>query len=169
MRILLSAIMQDCGKFGYILDELPMQTIEDIQFKQYVIDNNEYVPPEIAEIMKEGKRWYTLRFKGELEKLLNAELYEALGKFLQYLEYALKVKPDLIHAINDYEFLEIIKDAANLNNEGLVKTKTEYAEIIQQIEESRQKQAQQEQAMTQSQIGMNVARANKDEAQSYAI
>ncbi len=163
------SIMQDCGKFGYILDELPMQTIEDIQFKQYVIDNNEYVPPEIAEIMKEGKRWYTLRFKGELEKLLNAELYEALGKFLQYLEYALKVKPDLIHAINDYEFLEIIKDAANLNNEGLVKTKTEYAEIIQQIEESRQKQAQQEQAMTQSQIGMNVARANKDEAQSYAI
>nr|DAN07828.1 MAG TPA: head to tail connecting protein [Caudoviricetes sp.] len=163
------SIIQDCGKFGYILDKLPEQTIEDIQFKQYVIDNNEYVPTEIAEIMNEGKRWYVLRFKGELEKLLNVELYEALGKFLQYLDYALKVKPDLINAINDYEFLDLLKNAANLNNEGLVKTKNQYNTIIQQIEESRQAQAQQEQAMAQSQIGMNVARANKDEAQSYAV
>lgn len=163
------SIMQDCGKFGYILEDLPENTIEDIQFKQYVYDNNEFVPPEIVEVMKEGKRWYKLRFKGELEKLLNTELYEALGRFFQYLEAVLKVKPDLIYAINDYEFLELIKNASNLNNEGLVKTKNQYAELIEQIEQSRTNQAQQEQALAQSQMAMNMARANKDEAQSNVI
>lgn len=163
------SIMQDCGKFGYILEDLPENTIEDIQFKQYVYDNNEFVPPEIAEVMKEGKRWYKLRFKGELEKLLNTELYEALGRFFQYLEAVLNVKPDLIYAINDYEFLELIKNASNLNNEGLVKTKNQYAELIEQIEQSRTNQAQQEQALAQSQMAMNMARANKDEAQSNVI
>lgn len=163
------SIMQDCEKFGYILEDLPENTIEEVQFKQYVYENNEFIPQEIAEAMKENKRWYKLRFKGELEKLLNAELYEALGRFLQYLQIVLQVKPDLIYAINDYEFLELIKNVSNLNNEGLVKTKNQYAEMIEQIEQSRQSQSQQEQALAQSQMAMNMARANKDEAQSYAI
>lgn len=163
------SIMQDCEKFGYILEDLPENTIEEVRFKQYVYENNEFIPQEIAEAMKEGKRWYKLRFKGELEKLLNAELYEALGRFLQYLQAVLNIKPDLIYAINDYEFLELIKNASNLNNEGLVKTKNQYAELIEQIEQSRENQSQQEQALAQSQMAMNMARANRDEAQSNVI
>ncbi len=162
------SIIQDCGLYGEILEDLPEKTEEDIEYKKYIQDTGNYIPKEIARAMKEGKMWYKLKFNGELEKLCNTELYEAIGRFLQYLQVALKIKPALIEAINDYEFLEMLKNASSLVNEKLVKSKYQYKEIIKKIEEAQVKQTQQIELLNSSEIAKNVASAGKDEAMTNA-
>lgn len=158
------SIIQDCKMFGEILEDLPEETAEQVAYKQQVQDSGDYVPEVIAKAMKDGKIWYKLKFNGELERLCNSELYEAIGRFLQYLQAVLQIKPTLIEAINDYEFLELLKNASNLVNEKLIKSKYKYKEVIKQIEEAQAQQAQQMQMLQGSQIAKNVASAGKDEA-----
>lgn len=158
------SIIQDCGLYGQILEDLPEDTPEEIKYKQQVQQSGDFVPEEIAEAMKNGKIWYKLKFNGELEKLCNAELYEAIGRFLQYLQIALQIKPSLIEAINDYDLLTLLKSASNLVNEGIVKSKYKYNEIIKQIEEAQVEQAKQMQMLQGSQVAKNLASAGKDEA-----
>ena len=158
------SIIQDCGLYGQILEDLPEETPEQIKYKQQVQQSGDFIPEEIAEAMKNGKIWYKLKFNGELEKLCNAELYEAIGRFLQYLQVALQIKPSLIEAINDYDLLDLLKTASSLVNEKLIKSKYQYREIIKQLEEAQMQQAQQMQMLQNSQIAKNVASAGKDEA-----
>ena len=70
----------------------------------------------------------------------------------------------MIEAINDYEFLELLKNASNLVNEKLIKSKYKYKEVIKQIEEAQAQQAQQMQMLQGSQVAKNFASAGKDEA-----
>lgn len=162
------SIIEECKLFGEILDDLPEETEEEIEYKKRVIQEGNYIPDEIARAMKDGKIWYSLKFNGELEKLCNAEIYEAIGRFLQYLQAVLQLKPTLIEAINDYEFLDLLKRASNLVNENLVKSKYAYAEIIKKIEEAQAQQAQQAQMLQNSQMAKNIASAGKDFAQGEA-
>lgn len=162
------SIMEECKLFGEILDDLPEETEEQIEYKNRVMQEGNYVPDEIAKAMKDGKIWYSLKFNGELEKLCNSEIYEAIGRFLQYLQAVLQLKPTLIEAINDYEFLDLLKRASNLVNENLVKSKYAYKEIIEKIEEAQAQQAQQAQMLQNSQMAKNIASAGKDFAQGEA-
>ena len=156
------SIIQDCGLYGNILEDLPEETPEQIEYKKRVIETGNFIPQEIAQAMKDGKIWYKLKFNGELEKLCNAELYEAIGRFLQYLQAILQIKPTLIEAINDYEFLNLLKEASNLVNEKLIKSKYQYTQIIKQIEEAQAQQVQQMQMLQGSEIAKNVASAEAD-------
>ena len=160
------SIIADCGLYGYDLETLPENTQEQIFFKKQVIENNETIPAVVLEAMRNNKRWYKIKYNGELEKLANAEIYEAIGRFFQYLVSVLQIKPELQAAINDYEFLDLIKNVSNLNNSNLIKTKTEYLAILAQMQEA-QAQAQQQQAMAmQGAMMKDMASANKDEAQA---
>lgn len=163
------SIIQDCGLYGEILEDLPEETEEQIRYKQHVQETGNFIPEEIAKAMKDNKIWYKLKFNGELEKLCNAELYEAIGRFLQYLQVALQIKPTLIEAINDYDLLDLLKGASNLTNEKLIKSKYQYKEVIKQIEQAQAQQAQQMQALQGSQVAKNIASAEKDEAMTNAI
>ena len=71
--------------------------------------------------------------------------------------------------INAYEFLELLKSVSNLVNDNLVKTKTEYEQIIAAMEKAQAKQAQMQQALLQSQTGKNIAAMGKDEASANVI
>ena len=122
----------------------------------------------IEEAMKDNKLWYKIKFNGELEKLCNAEIYDAIGKFLQYLEAILKIKPELVHAINDYEFLDLIKSVSNLVNDKLIKSKYQYEEILQAIEEAQQQQAEQQAMLQQVQMAKDGATAQKQSADALA-
>ena len=157
-------IIQDCGLYGYKLSELPESTPEEIMFKKKVIEDDDYIPEVIENAMKDNKIWYTLKFNGELEKLCNAEIYEAIGRFLQYLNALLAIKPDLVNAINDYEFLDLLKSVSNLVNDKLIKSKYQYNEIIKKIEELKQKQIEQQNQLQQGQYLKDTANASKDMA-----
>lgn len=158
------SIIQDCGLYGEVLEDLPEETEEQIAYKKHIEETGDFIPEDIAKAMKDGKIWYKIEFNGELERLCNAELYEAIGRFLQYLQFALQIKPELIEAIEDYDLLDLLKRASNLVNEKLVKTKYKYKEIIKQIEEVKAQQAQQMQMLQGSQVAKNFASAGKDEA-----
>ena len=118
--------------------------------------------------MKDNKPWYNLKFNGELEKLCNAEVYEAIGRFLQYLNAIIQIKPELIQAINAYEFLDLLKSVSNLVNDNLIKNKYEYEELIQKMQEEAQAQAEQQAMLQQSEAMKNMASAGKDGSIAHA-
>lgn len=166
------SIIQDCGLFGKTLDEinaLPEDTEEQIKYKQQLIAEEDYIPEVIAEAMKDNKLWYKLKFHGELEKLLNSELYEATGRFLQNVQFILQICPELVHAINAYEFLDFLKSISNLVNDKLIKSKYEYEELLQKMEEEAQAQQEQQAIANQAQVYKNMASAGKDAAQAQNL
>lgn len=158
------SVILDCGLFGKTLDELPETTPEEIAYKEQVKQQGDYIPDVVADAMKDNKIWYKLKFNGELEKLCNAEVYDSIGRFLQYLQAVLQIKPELIHAINAYEFLELLKSVSNLVNDNLVKNKYEYEELLTKMQEEAQAQAEQQAMLQQSQAMKNLASAGKDGA-----
>lgn len=163
------SIIEDCGLFGYILEDLPEDTEDEIRFKEQVKTEGNYIPGPIAKAMKDGKIWYKIKFNGELEKLCNAELYEAIGRFLQYLATALQLKPTLIEAINDYDLLNMLKNASNLTNETLIKSEYAYKQILKQIQQIQAQQTQQAQMLQGSEFAKNMASAQKDGVTANAI
>lgn len=161
-------IIQDCGLYGYKLSELPETTEEEIAFKKKVIDDGEVIPEVVEQAMKDNKIWYKLKFNGELERLSNAEIYEAIGRFLQYLQALLQMKPDLVFAINDYEFLDLLKSVSNLVNDKLIKSKYQYDEVIKQLEDMKKQQLEQQTMLQQAQYLKDSATASKDMATAQA-
>ena len=133
-----------------------------------MIKEGDFIPELITDAIKDNKMWYKLKFNGELEKLCNAEVYEAIGRFLQYLNAVLQIKPELVHAINAYEFLELLKSVSNLVNDNLIKNKYDYEELLKAMEEEQKAQAEQQALLQQSQVAKNMASAGKDGAQIYA-
>lgn len=165
------SIIADCGLFGKTFDEvqeLPEDTEEQIAYKQKIIKEGDFIPEIITDAIKDNKMWYKLKFNGELEKLCNAEVYEAIGRFLQYLNAVLQIKPELVHAINAYEFLELLKSVSNLVNDNLIKNKYDYEELLKAMEEEQKAQAEQQALLQQSQVAKNMASAGKDGAEIYA-
>ncbi len=156
------SIIQDCGLFGEILEDLPKQTEAQLAYKQQVIDDGDVIPEVIAKAMKDNKIWYTIEFNGELEKLCNAEIYEAIGRFLQYLNAIIQINPDIAYAINAYEFLELLKSVSNLVNDKLIKTKYEYDTLLEKMEEVKAQQAQQAQMAQQAAMVKDMATAQKE-------
>ena len=159
------SIIEDCGLFGKTIDDvnsLPEETEEQILYKHKLLKEGDFIPEIISEAMKDNKIWFKLKFNGELEKLCNSEVYEALGRFLQYLSAVLQIKPELVHAINAYEFLDLLKSVSNLVNDNLIKNKYEYEELLTKMEEEAQVQAQQQAMLQQSQAFKNYASAEND-------
>lgn len=161
------SVITDCGLFGKTYSEvqnLPEDTEEQSAYKQKLIKEGDFIPQIIEEAMKDNKIWYKLKFNGELEKLCNAEVYEAIGRFLQYLNAVLQIQPEIVHAINVYEFLELLKSVSNLVNDNLIKNKYDYEEVLKAIAEENTKRQEEQNKLIQSQYAKNLASAGKDGA-----
>lgn len=159
------SIILECGLFGRTYSDvmaMPETTEEEFVLKQKILKEGDFIPQIVEEAMKDNKIWYNLKFNGELEKLCNAEVYEAIGRFLQYLNAIIQIKPELIQAINAYEFLDLLKSVSNLVNDNLIKNKYEYEELIQKMQEEAQAQAEQQAMLQQSEVMKNYASAGKD-------
>ena len=165
------AIIKEAGLYGQSLEDmqLSIQTPEDAIAFELALKENNFIPEAVAAAMKNNKRWYKLKFNGELEKLCNAELYESIGRFLQYFASLLQMKPEIIHTINEYEFLELLKKVSNLVNDNLVKTKTEYNAILAALEEARAQQEQMQNAINAANVTKQYASAEKDTAMAGSM
>lgn len=158
------SIIQECELFGYDIDSMPEMTEEDVIKKQQAIEDGNIIPDAVLNAMKNGRRWYKIKYNGEIEKLDNAELYESIGRFLQYLASALQIKPELQHAINDYEFVELVKNVSNLSNSNIIKSKREYKAILEQIQQAQAQVQAQQMMLQQGAMLKDMAGAQKDEA-----
>lgn len=158
------SIIQNSGLYGMALNEMPLMTQEDALKQQEAIQNGDIIPDVVLKAMKNNKRWYKIKFNGELEKLCNSELYEAIGRFLQYFASILQIKPEVASAINEYEFLDFLKNVSNLINNNLVKSKTEYQQIVKAMQEAQAQQAQMQQMQLQGAMAKDMAVADKDSA-----
>ena len=158
------SIIQNSGLYGIALNEMPLMTQEDAIKQQEAIQNGDIIPDVVLKAMKNNKRWYKIKFNGELEKLCNSELYEAIGRFLQYFASILQIKPEVASAINEYEFLDFLKNVSNLINNNLVKSKTEYQQIVKAMQEAQAQQAQMQQLQLQGAMAKDMAVADKDSA-----
>ena len=158
------SIIQNSGLYGMALNEMPLMTQEDALRQQEAIQNGDIIPDVVLKAMKNNKRWYKIKFNGELEKLCNSELYEAIGRFLQYFASILQIKPEVASAINEYEFLDFLKNVSNLINNNLVKSKTEYQQIVKAMQEAQAQQAQMQQMQLQGAMAKDMAVADKDSA-----
>ena len=166
------SIINECGLFGKTyeeIQELPEETEEQLAYKQRLIKEGDFIPQIVEEAMKDNKIWYKLKFNGELEKLCNAEVYEAIGRFLQYLNALLQIDPKLINALNTYDLLELLKSVSNLVNDNLVKNKYDYDDIIKKLEEAQQQQAEQQAMLQQSEVAKNMATAEKGSTEARNI
>ena len=165
------AIIKEAGLYGQSLEDmqLSIQTPEDAIAFELALKENNFIPEAVAAAMKNNKRWYKLKFNGELEKLCNAELYESIGRFLQYFASLLQMKPEIIYTINEYEFLELLKKVSNLVNDNLVKTKTEYNVILAALEEARAQQEQMQNAIDAANVTKQYASAEKDTAMAGSM
>ena len=85
---------------------------------------------------------------------------------MQYLQAVLQIKPELVNAINDYDFLNLIQEVSNLANNKLIKSKTQYTETIQAIQEQQMQQTQMQQQMQQAQLMNQYANADKQSAEA---
>ena len=165
------AIIKEAGLYGQSLEDmqLSIQTPEDAIAFELALKENNFIPEAVAAAMKNNKRWYKLKFNGELEKLCNAELYESIGRFLQYFASLLQMKPEIIYTINEYEFLELLKKVSNLVNDNLVKTKTEYNAILAALQEARAQQEQMQNAIDAANVTKQYASAEKDTAMAGSM
>lgn len=163
------SIIQECGLFGEILDDLPLMTPEDIAYLDKVMKEGNYIPDVVAKAMKDNKIWYKLKFNGELEKIANAEIYEAVGRFLQYMNAVLQIKPELAIAINAYEFLDFLKGISNLVNDKLIKPKTEYENLLKTMEEAQAKNQEIQSQINEAQYAKTMSETAKNGAMANAI
>jgi mannose-6-phosphate isomerase class I len=89
---------------------------------------------------------------------------------LQYLNAVLQIKPELVYALNDYEFLDLLKSVSNLVNDKLIKTKTEYDDIIKKLEQAQAEQQEMQAQLAKAQYlnAMGSADKNANEAKQIA-
>lgn len=158
------SIMQDCNIFGYSLEDLKAD--ETLENRDSLIENEEFIPDEIYQAMKDNKQWYKIAYHGELERLSNNELYEALSRFMQFLQFAISIDKNILGAIDTYEFLSFCQTISNLTNQKFLKTKQEYQEMLEQIQQFQQQQLQEQQKLNDAKALSDVSNANKNNAQA---
>lgn len=156
------SIIQGCGLFGYIKEDLPETTEEEILIKQRIEEEGKIIPDAVAKAMKDGKRWYKLKLNGELEKLANAETYENLGKFLQIIQLIFALSPDTVNALKPYELLILTKEICNLTNEDITLNPYQFKDAMAKIQAQREEEQKIQMLLAQSGIAKNAASAQKD-------
>lgn len=157
-------ILQSVGAYGIDVMEEPEKALLFMQNGK----GHRIIPEVIAQAMKEGKRWYKIKFNNELEKLANSETYNSLGQFLMLLQSISAIKPEILHAIKPYKLLELCKKITNLSNQNLIVSEKEFKEILEMIaqQEMQKLQVQNQQinaqtAKTMAQAGKEIANAEK--------
>lgn len=116
------------------------------------------IPPEVLEVMKSGKPWFTLKFNNELEKLTRTEAVQNLLQILNSIAGIASMYPEIIQAVDWYKLLKDINDNLDANNKILI-TAEDFKRKIEQA-------AKMKQAEMQIMAGQAAAGIQKDSAQA---
>jgi hypothetical protein len=127
------------------------------------------IPPEVIEVMKSGKPWYTVRWNNELERMVRTEEIEALMQMLQAITAIAGLYPMIVEAVNWYDLLKDLNDALDCNNKILVKA-SEFKQIVAKVatENRAMMTVQAQQGVAQARQSNSQANKNNAEAQLNA-
>lgn len=147
---------------GYRQEELADTPIEK------TVSEAQIIPSSVLEAIEKGLPWFDVKFKNDIYKYENAEMYENLSKFLMILGQVIQVKPELAMALKEYNLIEFLQNITNLQNQGLFLNEYELNEIKAAEAEKQQEMMQLQKDTLASQTALNMTGAEKNAAQSQA-
>lgn len=116
------------------------------------------IPAQVLQVMKEGKRWYKIRWKNELEQLTATRAVENMLQYLQGAGAMAQFFPQIISAINWWDLLDNFRESLNIPADMMI-SKEDFMAQIEQDKAAAQ-------AALASQLGGQEAAAQKDMAQA---
>jgi len=122
-------ILQNAGRLG--VD--PAVNQEQAESFAKLRRNERIIPPEVLKVMAQGRPWYKIRYKNELEQLTNTRNIENFLKFMQGSQLAASLYPQIIKGVNWYDLLNNFRIALNIPADMMV-SKEEFDKSIAQDE-----------------------------------
>jgi hypothetical protein len=114
------------------------------------------IPEAVLKIMKQGKPWYKIKYKNELEQLTNTRALESMLQFLQGCGAMAGMFPQIIQSVNWYDLLDNFRESLNIPADMMI-SKEEFMAGIEA-------DAAMAQAQVASQLGATEATSQKDQA-----
>lgn len=115
-------------------------------------------PDEVKELIKKGKKWYKIGYNTAVNSLLDGAKQSDLLNAINIIGATAGFDPSIAQ---DLDLYSVLKEQFGDGMLGSALTAT-----ISQHTENKKAIAEQQQQLAQSQVDMNLARANKDMAQS---
>lgn len=119
------------------------------------------IPDAVLNVMKQGKRWYKIKWKNELEQLTATRDVENILQYLQGAGAMAQFFPQLIKAIDWFALLDNFRESLNIPADMMI-SKEDFMAMVQQ-------DAAQAEAALASQLGGQEAAAQKDMAMAQKL
>jgi len=120
--------------------------------------NLDNAPDEIKQMIKSGKKWYKIGFNTAVNSLLDGAKQSDLLNAINIIGASAQFDPSIAQ---DLDLYSVLKEQFGNGMLGAAMTTSK-----QQHLENKQALVQQQAQMAQSQVDMNLAKANKDMASS---
>lgn len=142
------SICMDKGVLGYDPSSKDAKNIKE---------NEKYkvIPDAVAQCIKDGQEWYTIKFNNEVDKLSKTEKVDDLLKLINVITAMMSVNPEIALAIDWYGLLSDVCEALGLSKNIL---------NAQKFKEEITRRAEQQSALMAAQSGAMNAKANRDNA-----
>ena len=133
------SILLEEGKLGVMPTDDIAQSLMETGYQKKII------PDAVLQVMKQGKRWYTIKFTNEIEKIANTDKLDNLVQMLNIAQAILSVNPQLAGAVDWFKLLKETSSA--LGFESAIMSESEFKKQImaQQQAQAMAQQAQLEQ------------------------
>jgi len=149
-------IEDDCGLCG-------IDPTDELMVKEKTsINRSDMVMPEaVAKAMKEGKRWYTIKYNNELEKMVKTEGLERIMQLINGISMLMSLYPQMGEAVQWYDLFNDINEALGVS---YIKDADEFRKIIENDAKMRQEAMALQAAQAGAEIGQTISKGQKDDA-----
>jgi|GEM_PF-3025571 len=154
---LLSPLTKRCVNSLWDLNELGIR-FDDPRVESLEQGDRTVIPEAIVQVANEGKPFFEIEFNNELENLTRTQNIERLLQFIQAVQAASSIDPDMLQSTNMYDWLQEVFSNLSITNPMMV-GKIKFEDIKKEI-------ADQRKAMMQAQVGQAGATAEKDLSQA---
>ncbi|MEA3432566.1 MAG: portal protein, partial [candidate division WOR-3 bacterium] len=117
------------------------------------------IPDAVLDCIREGKPWYKVKFKGELDRLTNTQAIEKIVQALQSLSAMASLFPGILEAVEWYAMWKDINEYLGIR---YFKDEDEFKKSIEAI-------ANRERMMMSAQMGEAGGKVEKDLAQARKL
>ena len=126
------------------------------------INRSDMVMPEaVAQAMKEGKRWYKIKYNNELERMVKTEMLERIIQLINGLTMLMSLYPQMGEAVQWYDLFDDINEALGVS---YIKDADAFKAVIKQQAKMQQEAMMLEAAQKGADIGQTISKGQKEGA-----
>ena len=126
------------------------------------INRSDMVMPEaVAKAMKEGKRWYKVKYNNELEKMVKTEGLERIMQLINGISMLMSLYPQMGEAVQWYDLFNDINEALGVS---YIKDADEFKAVIENQAKMQQEAMALQAAQAGADIGQSISKGQKDGA-----